>query len=213
MLALTGSNSQAQWYAIEGGWDSARGVELVIDDAAQTAALDVADDLNVHHNATLDLSDPTAVQMLGPASTGHLLRLVASPHTLFPDAACACGEGEPTGTTNATLAVSSNVSTALPSLAEGEFVAVGNIVGDMTQVIDAAFSTPLVTPTEVAETVDLTPPATLADNAAIDQLMAGTEDDPIAWTAYDGVTSPQNDAEYSQSVDVILANFFASSLD
>lgn len=212
VLALTGSNSQAQWYAIEGGWDSARSVELVIDDAAQTAALDVADDTNTHHNATLDLSDPATVQMLGQASNGHLLRVVASPHTLFPDAACACGEGEPIGTTNATLAVSSNVSTVLPSLAEGEFVAVGNTASDMTPAIDAAFSTPLVTPTEVAETVDSTPPATLADSAAIDQLMVGVEDDPIAWTTFDGVMSPQNDAEYSQSVDVLLANFFASSL-
>jgi len=215
VLALTDAGTTSSWYAIEGGWDSARGVELVVDDAGQTAALDVADDQNVHHNVTLDLTDPTEIQVIGHAAAQRLLRVVASPHTLFPDANCACGEGETAGQSGTTGAVSRNVAPPLPSASEGEAVRGLNTSNQLLPTFDAAFATAWNQPPAVTATkdpvVERVPPVTVANTTAVDLLMDAPQAHSIAWTRAADDVLPINDAEYTASVDIALTDFFAST--
>lgn len=94
VLATAASTNSAQWYAIEGGWSHAQTLQVELQSNQTAARLNVTTTDAAHCSTLLDLQSPQVVQHLGNNGTAQLVRIVASPATLFPTADCACAEGE-----------------------------------------------------------------------------------------------------------------------
>ncbi len=97
LLAVT-PDGEEQWYAVERGWTQAQTLSFDVQDNMATANLDVTTIDSQQYSTTIDLTDPDQVQQLGSLGTDYLMRVVATPASLFPDADCACapdgGEAE-----------------------------------------------------------------------------------------------------------------------
>ncbi len=113
VLLTINPEGQGQWYAIERGWSQARTLNFAAQDGMATAQLDVTTTDSQQYSTTLDLNRRSQVQQLGTIGADYLMRVVASPESLFPDAdsACATGDGAAEGEAG-TLSTSGSIQTS-----------------------------------------------------------------------------------------------------
>ncbi|MBM4093947.1 MAG: tandem-95 repeat protein, partial [Planctomycetes bacterium] len=97
VLSATNESSGSQWYAIESGWAEAKTMAVTLVQAATAAKLDVTDVQQRNHTATVSFTALSDVARVTSSGQSHLLRILAPPHKLFPDADCGCNPTAPEG--------------------------------------------------------------------------------------------------------------------
>lgn len=93
-VLVAAANQTSQWYAIEGGWSHAQSINVQVTGNGPAAVMLVTTTEAQEYSAPLNLQARDQVQPLGNAGSTELFRVVAPPAALFPNAPCACGEGE-----------------------------------------------------------------------------------------------------------------------
>jgi hypothetical protein len=117
VISSTGSEDNANWYAIQGGWTHAQSLDIQDTDDASVVELQVTDGDAQQFSTMLYLDNASYVQHVQYSASARMMRIVAAPQLLFPDADCACGddaEGEP-----ATFVASSDDAEGEPATALG----------------------------------------------------------------------------------------------
>ncbi len=218
VLVTTTSDGTGQWYAVEGGWSHAKMLQVQYVAAAATANFNVTTTDAQQYSAVLNYRLRDQVQWLAGSGSNQLVRVVATPSVLFPNADCACAEGESTlaATTVAddaegeasgsTLYVGATAeadvsSTTVPTtllLSSNDIVAGDNDVVDETVGEGESESEILMAPTPADAYL------------AADLLMATGESETSPGQSYDALIDDLVDGDEAYVFSVEL--FFASSL-
>jgi hypothetical protein len=218
VLVTTTSDGTGQWYAVEGGWSHAKMLQVQYVAAAATANFNVTTADAQQYSTVLNYRLRDQVQWLAGSGSNQLVRVVASPSVLFPNADCACAEGE-----------SSLAPTTLADDAEGEASGSTLYVGATAEADISSTTVPttlLLSSSDIVagdndvvdETVGegeseseiLMPPTPADAYLAADLLMATGESETSPGQSYDALIDDLVDGDVAYVFSVEL--FFASSL-
>jgi large repetitive protein len=209
VLVAASDDGNDQWYAIEGGWSHAQSIHVQVTPNAPSAMFQVTSIDATDFTATLALDVPSQVQPLGNSGQHQLIRVVAEPASLFPEAGCFCAAGE-------------TAATALQAAGLGAGDAEGES-GGMRPLIMSSLQSPSYHPIDAALVAESPAPSPLmaptpADAyQAADLLMAEQASpdadfwfDDSSWTDPDDQSNP--DPELIDDVLVRLLDFDPNQL-
>ena len=156
LVASDSGNGATRWYAIEGGWTHAADLMVELKDESNTVRVDVEDNDSHMYYASVAYRDVQTIQPLSGANGTQLMRVVAAPSVLHPNAFV--GEGD--------------------SAAEGEAAAHparSGAEGEASGVVASSFQSSIIVQTDMATDTDdsgqlLLVPGTLDSNPEPNEL-------------------------------------------